>query len=172
MVELLLTIVVVSLWLLLRPAVDWYVVESRECYDELLCDYAFGNEVVDLGKTSLRSHGCIIEVDYGSSVMVRRKNGGHFNISNYEFEELSAAVIYAENLHGLFASVPSVTGGKEYRQFIVWQVVSRSRKRAARVPRKSYGRGLKLKTYPEVFYLGWRERHYGKQAPGSEGPQN
>lgn len=132
MVEFLLLALLFSLWVLLHPRRDWYVVEWRTCDDKSLDSVAFSSPDFGFGSLALSTYGLSIVMRTDCGLNLLHKGGGMIGIDQVVFADLDAAILHFEQrkpLHG-----PSGGSSKVF----LWRNVARSRKKAFILPPNRY----------------------------------
>lgn len=134
---------------LLRPKMDWFIVESRYCFAERLCQAAF-DEDFGFGIVLPNKYGLTIRYTTGNSATLRDKDGETILIGQTVFESFEAAQVHFQNLSRLYAS------GDDYQKVYLWRLVAKSRYGAVTMPPEKYSvkDGVLLRTFPEV---GWHK---------------
>lgn len=152
MIDALLIALIGSLWVLLRPAKDWYVVEWRACTDDSLCSTAFpAPATFGFSKSSLIAHKLSIHITTGNSSVLRQEAGGQISIAQTAFENLDAARLHFESLKRLLPFRDDFPFQKLY----LWRIVARSRAKALTLPPEQYSSkdGQVLSQHPEHLWF-------------------
>lgn len=152
MTEVLLVLLIASLWLLRRPERDWYIVEWRACSEDSLCSTAFAAPAgFGFSKSTLSAHKLVINLSRENGAVLRHESGGEISIDQTAFENLDAARLHFESLKRLFP----FRNDFPFQKLYLWRVVARSRRNALTVPPSQYSSkdGQVLLQYPEQLWF-------------------
>lgn len=123
-----LIIVLCTLFVLLRPKRDWYIVENRLCSDQKLSQVAFGvGGCGGFDDTSARAHGMTIKKLSAGAVALNHADGGEIVIGQTAFENIQAAILFFETEKLKIKTAP-------YRKIYLIRVVARSRSNILTLP--------------------------------------
>lgn len=152
MLEALLIVLIVSLWLLLRPMREWYIVEWRACSEDSLCSTVFQAPAAGFDKLGLRAHNFVVHSSTANVAVLRHETGAEVIIEQKVFENLEAAKLHFESLKNL---LPVGADLPQFRKLYLWRVLARSRHRAITLPPKDYSskEGQVLLQHPEHFWF-------------------
>ena len=120
-----LIIILCSLFVLLRPKRDWFIVEVRYCSDQKLCEDAFS--VGGFDNTAAKAHGLTIENHSVASVVLKHTDGGEIVFGQTVFDNIHAAMLFFETSKTMVRTV-------RFRKIYLVRVVARLRRSVKTLP--------------------------------------
>jgi hypothetical protein len=120
-----LVVIICSLFLLLRPKRDWFIVEVRHCSDDKLCHHGFS--IAGFNSTAANAHGLTIETHSSASVVLKHTDGGEITFRQTVFDNIHAATMFFETEKAALPSAP-------FRKIFLVRVVARLRRSAMTLP--------------------------------------
>jgi hypothetical protein len=147
MIELLLVALILSLWWLLCPARDWYLVEWRSCSDEKLCSTSFPSPA-SYG-FSMSVSNLVVSSTGKDSAMLTHKDGGTISINQVVFQSIDAATQYFERIKALLEF------NNAYQKIYLWRTAARWRSKAFVLPPRNYKDvdGVVLMSFPTNLWV-------------------
>lgn len=110
---------------------EWFLVESRRCWDESLTTLAFIHDTV-LDAEHLQREKLTIVTSGLSTSFLKSEHGKELSIFQCVFESIEPARLYGEQLARL------MNGGDAYAQIFLRRVVACDREKAFTLPPASY----------------------------------